>query len=383
MILVTGLVMLYLTSVAAYVLPAVRVIENPLIGALAQAAVLAGISVVGFLRRSEGIVLLAFHLGYVLGVFMAWEGLREGALIAAGLLFLSGALLSRVVVFRRLVWVIIPGSYLVGLAFPALALWRTVEIPLSVPFQIYLNAVTAGAVILYLLNDYSGKWGPKVRVSMGTSLAILTLVLFFRSFYPDALDWAAFVLGCTLLAGAVAARILRGWGFLAQLLFVKATFLIAVWAVLYFAGDLRWMVLALQTAVVAISARRARAVAVECAAWAVAVASLHYFLPVLETNPVAGTFLWWMMALYPAVILIALAHVLPAFRMEPFHFREADRRVLYGALPVVALVLWFNLFRVTQAGNLDAPAPFIGVMYGTAALALLPGIARWIPATAS
>jgi hypothetical protein len=377
-LVVTGLVMLYLASVAAYVLPAMRWIENPLVGALAQAIVLLGISVVGFLRRSEGIVLLAFHLGYLLGIFMAWEGLREGALIAAGLLFVAGALLSRLSIFRHLVWVIIPGSFLVALAFPLLALVRVVEIPLGLPMQVYLNGVMAGTVVLYLIGGLGTGLRSRLLFSIGSSLALLATGWFFREFYPDTLEWASFVLGCTLLAGSLAGWALRGCGFLAQLLFTKASFLIAVWAILHFAGDLRWMVLAIQTVVVALSTRRARVVALEVVTWAVAIASIYYFVPVFLTNPVFGTVLWWLMALYPAVLVLGLALVLPAFPMGTFDYKEADRRLVYAALPFVAVWLWFRLFAVTEAGTVGAPAPFLAVVYGMAVVSLIPWIARWV-----
>lgn len=377
-LVVTGLVMLYLASVAAYVLPAMRFIGNPLVGALVQAVVLLIISVVGFLRRSEGIVLLAFHLGYLLGIFMAWEGLREGALIAAGLLFIAGALLSRMSLFRHLVWVIIPGSMLVVIAFPLLALLRTVEVPGGTSVQIYVNAIMAGSIILYLLDGLGSGWRARLLFSIGSSLALLGTGWFFREFEPGRLEWASLFLGCTFLAGSIASWALRGCGFLAQLLFTKASFLIAVWAILHFAGDLRWMVLSIQALVVALSARRAKAVAMECVTWAVALASVGYYLPVFIPGPEAGTFIWWLMVLYPGVLVMGLSIVLPAFKMPDFDYKEADRRILYGALPFLAVWLWFRLFAATQGGNLDAPAPFIAVMYGMAALSFIPGIARWM-----
>lgn len=377
-LVVTGLVMLYLASVAAYVLPAMRWIDSPLAGALVQAAVLLVICVVGFLRRSEGIVLLAFHLGYLLEIFMAWEGLREGALIAAGLLFVAGAVLSRLPIFRRLVWVIILGSFLVALAFPALALVRTVEIPLALPMQVYVNGVMAGTIVLHLLGGLGSGLRARLLFSIGSSLALLATGWFFREFYPDTLEWASLVLGCTLMTGSLAAWGLRGCGFLAQLLFTKASFLIAVWAILHFAGDLRWMVLAIETVVIALSARRAKVVALEVVTWAAALASIYYFIPVFSTQPVFGTVLWWLMAFFPGVLVVGLSVVLPAFPMAAFNYKEADRRLVYAALPFVAVWLWFRLFAATEAGNVGAPAPFLAVVYGMAAVSFIPWIARWV-----
>ncbi|MFP4203920.1 MAG: hypothetical protein ACLFS4_06265 [Opitutales bacterium] len=376
---VTGLVMLYLTSVAAYVLPAVRVIENPLVGAIAQAIVLALITSVGLLRRSAGIVLLAFHLGYFLCVFMAWEGLREGALITAGLLFAAGSILTRMSLFRHLVWVFVPGSYLTVLAFPALGLIRIVEIPGAHSVQAYLNLVTAGTIALYLFSHYKKGWQAKLLLTLATSLAILATGTFFRIFHPDTLEWACLILGCTMLAGSIAGWMKRGCGYLVQLLFIKASFLIAVWVILHYAGDLRWMILALETVIVAVSARRSGKVSMECAVWAIAVASIYYFAPVFSNDPVAGTFLWWMMALYPAVLVIAMSLLLGGFRMGPFNYKEADRRLAYALVPFTAVFLWFRFFAATVGGNLEPPAPFIAVLYAMAAVSLIPFLSRWIP----
>ncbi|HSH09779.1 MAG TPA: hypothetical protein VK995_05290, partial [Oceanipulchritudo sp.] len=271
-LMVTGLIMLYLTSVAAYVLPATQVIENPLLGAILQALVLAVICVVGLLRRSGGIVLLAFHFGYFMAVFMAWEGLREGALIAGALLFAAGAVMSRIKPFRNLSWVVVPGTFVIALAFPAImAVWKVIELPANIPVQVYLNLVLAGIVAQYLVGLFANQLRARILLSLGTSLSILAVFCYYRIILPDTLQWAVLALGCTMLALSLVAWVVRGSGYLFQLLFIKATFLIGVWAILHFAGDLRWIVLALQTVVVAVSARRARQPAMELAVWAVAI----------------------------------------------------------------------------------------------------------------
>jgi len=197
---VTGLLMLYLTSVAAYVLPATQVIGNPLIGSIVQGIILVGICLFGLLRRSTGLVLLAFYFGYFLGLFMVYEGLREGALIEAGLLFIAGIVLARRELFRELTWVVVSGSYLVVLAFPILALIDTVDLPGSASVQVFINAVFVGIIVAYFLGLLrEGKYS-RILLSIGSSLAILSTFWFYRSFYPDDFEWASLVLGIVMLA---------------------------------------------------------------------------------------------------------------------------------------------------------------------------------------
>jgi len=377
-LLVTGLIMLYLTSVAAYVLPATRVIENPVVGALVQAAVLVFITVVGFSRRSFAIVALAFGFGFALGVFMAWEGLREGALIAAGLLFVAGATLACMPVFRRITWLIVPGPFVVALAFPLLALLRVVEFPRVVSMHVFLNFVFAGVTALALARLLGNRRSERILVSVGSSLALLSVFLFFRTFAPDALEWAALILGANMLAGALIAWAWRDCGFLAQLLFIKASFLFAVFVILHYAGDLRWMVLALQTAVVACAARRARRVPMELAAWAVAIASaVLHFEAHFQVLRIYG-FVWWMMVVYPFVITAALALLPPVFAKSGVGWRDNPRLVFYAAVPVCALITWLHLFDATPQRDFELAVPFLILTYVAAVMVPLALFARWM-----
>ena len=377
-LVVTGLVMLYLTSVAAYALPATRVIGNPLTGSVVQAVVLTFICVVGLLRQSNGVVFLAFVFGYLLGIFMAWEGLREGALIAAGLLFLAGALMSRMARLRQLAWLIVPGSFLILPAFAALALVRTVLVPSDLPAQVYLNLLFAGTAFLYLADWFKRGRPGQVLLAVASSLAILGLLAFHRSFYPDTLDWACLVLGLNMLGFATAAWGMRGCGFMAQILLVKASFLIAVWAVLHFAGDLRWMVLGLQTVVLSVAARRSGRVSLEATVWAVAIASFSFYLESFTNLPVSGSLTWWLMAVYPAVLLAAFSFLLKPLDTVAFSLRDASRKWLYGILPFIAIVMWYRLFEASPQRTFDMAVPFLVFVYAGAGLSRLKFIAGWV-----
>jgi hypothetical protein len=376
-VMVTGLIMLYMTSVAAYVLPAVRVIENPLVGTLVQAAILGFICVVGFLRRSQAIVFLAFAFGLFLGVFMAWEGLREGALIASILLFMAGIILSRISCFNRLIWVITPGAFLVALAFPAITLLRPVEIPGGLSMQVFINVVLASVVTSYFMGTLGKGWQARLLQSIASSLAIVATLWFFRSFYADDLQWAALILGINMLVGSLIAWRVRGCGFLAQLLFIKASFLVAIWALLHYSGDLRWMVLALETIVLATTARRSGRIAMELATWAVAGVSYLYFSGVLLSPQSYDSFVWWMAVLYPAVILLAMSYMLPVFYVAGIPLRDLSRKWAYGFLPLIALFIWYKLVQLTFPRPFDPSLPFIIIVYAFGAISLVPFLKRW------
>ncbi|MEX0332336.1 MAG: hypothetical protein AB3N64_13025 [Puniceicoccaceae bacterium] len=383
-VMVTGLVMLYLTSVAAYVLPATRVIEDPLVGSLVQAVVLALICGIGLMRRSGGIVLLAFAFGLFLSVFMAWEGLREGALIAAILLFAAGLLLAGKTNFRNTLWITTPGSFLVVLAFPALSFLKTVPVPGILSTNIFINIVFAAVAGSYFLGTLGKTLHARILQSVASSLALVSVFCFFRVFYPDSLEWAVLALGCNMLAFSLLAWGLRGCGFLAQLLFIKAVFLIGTWVVLHFAGDLRWMVLALQTVVVAITARKAGTIPMETVTAALAIASGVVYLEVFNGMPDFGTFVWWMAVLYPAVIVLALAYLLQGVQKGEFQLRDPSRNWFYLAVILTAIGFWILLAEYTRPLPVETSWLFVAVAYSMGVISLVPVLSRWmLLATAS
>lgn len=374
----TGLIMLYLTSVSAYALPATRVIENPLAGSLVQAAVLLVICVIGLLRQSKGLVLLAFNFGYFLGLFMVHEGLREGALIEAGMLFVAGMALSKRASLKELTWISIIGANLVVLAFPILGLVKPVDLPEGVSVQVFINLVFAGVVVAYFMGILHQGRIARIQLSVGSSLAILGIFCYFRSFQSADLEWASLVLGVVMLAASIVGWSKRGCGYLAQLLFIKAVFLIGVWAILHYAGDLRWMVLALQTVVVVAAARQSRVLAFELTAWAVAFVSLVFFLDALDGLHQQGTFVWWMMILYPIVITLALAALMKQLDKPLGDIREMSRAWAYFLVPLVCVLLWEILLQRTTQRGFEIALPFILLVYVAGGLSLVPFISRWM-----
>jgi hypothetical protein len=378
-LLVTGMIMMYLTSVAGYVLPATKVIENPVMGSIVQALILVGICWVGYIRQSRGIVMLAFHFGYFLALFMAWEGLREGALIAAIMLFVAGIALSNINLFRQLVWVIIPGSFLVPLSYPFLKIIsQGILIPASISTQIYINGVLAGVGLLHFFGKLGKPLRRRILLSLGTSLSVLSTGLFFRVHYPSALEWASLVLGCTMLTGALAVWAMRNCRFFVQLLFVKASFLIAVWVILHYAGDLRWMVLALETVVIVLATRRSRAVAMELTVWAVAAASLVFYQGALMPVPTVFSFVWWMAVAYPGVLLGAFSLLLTVFKSASVSVRDFSREWAYALLPFIGIVLWVRIVTGTLNRPFDMAVPFLVITCAGAAISFAPFVSRWM-----
>ena len=377
-LLVTGMVMLFLTSVAGYLLPATRVTENPLAGALAQAAVLGWICWVGYLRRSTGMVMLAFHFGYFVALFLVWESMREGALIAGLVLFVMGALLSRKELFLQLTWVIIPGSFIVQLAFFGMTAFQDLLLPRAVSLIIYINLVFAGVALLHATRQMGGLVRSRILLSLCSTLAVVSTGVVFRALFPDELEWASLVLGINFLGFAISLWALRSCGFFSQLLLVKGSLLVAIWAVLHYSGDLRWMALALETVPLAYVARRARAVALELVAWAVVIWSLVLYQVGLSAVPAQFSFHWWMVMAYPAVILLGLAYLLPVFRDHKFDIRDITRNWAYLLVPFVAVFLWYRVIHDTPLRSFDASVPFVLIAYAAAGLSLVPLLSRWM-----
>jgi hypothetical protein len=376
-ILVTGLIMLYLTSVSAYLLPAVKVIQSPLLGALTQAAALALIVAVGLRRRSEGIVLLAYHFGFILGVFMAWEGLREGALLEALLLLSSGVFISQRWQFHKLPWVIIPAVFLVPPAFALLGQLESLEVPRALSVHLYLNLALLAAPALYLFGGLKKVAARRALVAVATSGAVFGAFTFFRTFFPGELADATLYLGLQLLVWAAVAWTRERYGAITLLFLVKGSSLLSIWVILTYAGDLRWMILGVQSVVLAFSARHARRFALELTVAVVAVISIYFFMTGGGQLPPAGELLWWLVILYPALFYVAALVMLPGFEQEESPSRNL-RRACYFVVPLVVCGLWYPLFEGTPERGFALSEAFAVVMFATALPALLAFFSRFL-----
>lgn len=94
-----GLALLFFTAMAAYTVPAVKVLDNRLVAALWQLAVTAGIGAVAWRRNSQPVATMAVVLGYVAAWFSFSGGLQLFALASA-----LGLAVTAVVWKRWLAW---------------------------------------------------------------------------------------------------------------------------------------------------------------------------------------------------------------------------------------------------------------------------------------
>ncbi len=78
-----GLALLFFTAMAAYTVPAVKVLDNRLVAALWQMVVTAGIGAVAWRRNSQPVATMAVVLGYVAAWFSFSGGLQLFAMTAA------------------------------------------------------------------------------------------------------------------------------------------------------------------------------------------------------------------------------------------------------------------------------------------------------------
>lgn len=394
---VTGLVMLYLCSVAAYTLPAVRIITNPWVGALLQAGVLAGMVAVGLQRRSHTLVILTFGFGLFLTLFMAWTGLREGALVAAGLLVVSGACLARVRAIDGLSWILVPGAFFVPLAH-VLAFGRyPLQPPESLSVLIFLQVMAAWWPIHRLLDGGAGLSDRADRwlTATHTSLAIFSGVAYFRLLVPGSLSTLLLVSGLVFLFCAAALWMRQRVAYHSLLFFVKASFLLSSFVITEFAGDLRWSTLALQALTLAFIARWSRSRWTEATALLTLAAGLWLQLSFISAQgfPPRLTFTWWLYALHPILSLLTLAWMAPLSTAQaggkpgsgpgPGGIGGFAGTALYTLAAAGLSVLAFRLSEATAPPQWEVSLVMIAFAWCGAALALWPRLGQGIPATFS
>ena len=145
-----GLSLFYVSAYAAYGLPAMKVIESPVVGTLVQVAVLMLTVGWSLWKKREAIFGLALVLGYVTCGFSASEGLNPIPLVALILLSLSGTALFAWRNWWSGLWGAVIGSGC-GLAVLAIVSWGNVEgPPLSFVYLAMVGLVVFPLVALSL-----------------------------------------------------------------------------------------------------------------------------------------------------------------------------------------------------------------------------------------
>ena len=116
-LLSTGLSMLYLTSIAAYAAPPVRIIDNPLIGIVLQFAIVAFIFTTSLRLSNRNIAIMALAYGFLSSLYSSYVGLLESSLISALALYLIGIAFSRKFDWLPILSISTIGAYLPVLSF--------------------------------------------------------------------------------------------------------------------------------------------------------------------------------------------------------------------------------------------------------------------------
>jgi len=130
-LLSTGLSMLYLTSIAAYAAPPVRIIANPLIGIALQFSIVAFIFATSLRLSNRNIAIMALAYGFLSSLFSSYVGLLESSLFSALALYLIGITFSRKFDWLPILSISTIGSCLPLLSFCLLEIIgsRTITLP--------------------------------------------------------------------------------------------------------------------------------------------------------------------------------------------------------------------------------------------------------------
>lgn len=308
-LLAVGLSMTYVSIVAGYAAPPVRVFESALMGIVAQLACVAAIFAVSLRLRESNIGILASIFGYTSTIFSAYVGWNEGALLSAFVLQLAGMATGYRLKSLPLVSVASIGVYLPVAAFCALKSIgsATYTLPHSLSALVFLCLAVSALPVASLTGRLAERFTARSwRLLHGanTTLCLVVGYAYFRFFTTD------LVLFCgtlALLFAAWSALFLRQGlrSFLFQLFFIKAAGLAALWAANYFDGDLRWFALIIDAAVVAGIARLSSSRWKEAASFLLWLAAVILALDALLFSELAPWSTRWIMYLLLPLIGVA------------------------------------------------------------------------------
>ena len=336
-----GLSLLFVAAYAAYGLPAMKVIQTPFMGALAQIAALALTASWSLWRGREPVFGLALVLGYVTSWFSASEGLAPVALMSLLVLSAAGSLLYALRGWCVGVWAAILGS---GLGLCALAFnnWTT-----QIGHSYVVTLASALAVGVFPLLAISRQWQSghekaKALVPFATSLSLLAgaIATISRGF-----DLEPFYASFAILF------LLFGWWWrrhdgegLWQTLLIKASVLIAMLIIVRFDGPVRSYSLLAQAGGLLFLARNGKRVVFEVAAGLAALVGWIYLSDSFAMRPVDG---WDSSDYYGFGYLLVVQVLVLTYR---FLLGEGDGRRLAAGFCTVFVT---GLFVVTANYQVD------------------------------
>jgi len=232
-----GLALLYVSAYAAYGLPAMKVIDAPLLGALVQIVAVILMAAWALWRRNEGVFGLALGLGYITSWFTIHEGAEPLPLISLMVLVAGGATLFACRGWWSGLWAGLVGSG-GGLLLLAVVKWLPEGGPGAV---VGLGSAVAFTVILVVSLYWRMRQGDgavnrllPVVTSVGLLVgAVITALL--------KIDWewhyASFAV-LLLLIGFAWRGLEKGEG-MREIMWAKASVLIALYLIAQFDGPVR------------------------------------------------------------------------------------------------------------------------------------------------
>jgi hypothetical protein len=375
-LLSTGLSMLYLTSIAAYAAPPVRIIDNPLIGIVLQFAIVAFIFTTSLRLSNRNIAIMALAYGFLSSLYSSYVGLLESSLISALALYLIGIAFSRKFDWLPILSISTIGAYLPVLSFCLLEFIgsQTITLPHAWSVLAYLLI----SVSLLPLSEAIWKlFAEKSAIRrihlLNTSFFLAVGYLYMKLFTSELVAFYGL--------GAIVFTAWAGWfsrngpkDFLFQLFLIKAGALTALWLVNRFDGDIRWFALIIEAGLLAWVAARSRSFLQETATLIVWIVSLGYAMNSLDQSRLEiGSFAWTLFLLHPlaATALLAFLH----------QTRISDgRNTRYYILPALFNGLIASVFVLETQVAKDV-LPLITALFGAilCLLSLVPKLSRLVP----
>lgn len=375
----TGLSMIYVSSVAGYAVGPVKIVDNPILGALMQLAALVLNFGMGAWKKERGILILAIIFGYFSSLFAALEGFREAALISALLIYLAGLFSYRKIGGLTLATLSLAGVYLPLIGFIGIELYKDAAVYPSFWSVIVFLVITVSVLPacrwkLVQPAFLGGEWN-RLYQALNTSLALGLGYLFVNHFYPLGTTEFYGVLALLFLAWAVVWFIRDEKGIEFHLFFLKGSALASLWLINYLHGDLRWMALAIQVVVLAASVHRSKSPWVEGITLLTWCVSFRYFAPTLDNVDSFGSVLWFLQLGYYLVSVGSLA-----FLMACSGDRELVLRRIIYAVPALVLGITGIGFAVqSDVVGLDEPALIALMALVLASFAAVRFMKAWVP----
>ena len=374
----TGLSMAYLTSIAAYAAPPVRIIHNPLIGILIQFAVVVGIFLISLRLANRNIAIMALVYGFLSSLFSAYVGLLEPSLISGLALYIVGIVFSRKFNWLPILAISTIGAYLPVLSFCILEVVQSSTITLPHTYSVIAALMISVSLLPFCEIRWNLAKSLKAYIGLHTlnTTICLTVGYLYMRFFTN--DLVAFYGIATLVFAAWAAifgyRNLNSTLF--QLFFLKASALAALWFVNHFAGDIRWFALIIEAAIIAWVALRSKSVLQELASLALWIVSLWIAFSSIDFGEQLemGSFKWCLLLAQPLIAAAVLASLKGG--------RDQEKRISWF-YRIFAIINGFAGMRFIIASDLVGDAqPIATGLYGAiiCALCFIPLFANSIPA---